>query len=490
MVFVRKYGDLRIQIDSIDYDYLKHLKEDFTRYVSGYQFMPKFLSGSWCGKASMFNSMSRSLPYGLLIDFLRFHKKYYPGDPLNVEPDVKNLFKGEKVEINYDLKFVPWNFQQDCIEAALKHTKGIIRSATGSGKSLMIAYIIKTLFENKKGKKAIIIVPNLSLIEQFKDDLIDYGIDGGLIGKVSSKNKEWNKSIVVSTWQTLGKNHDRLDDFDIVIVDEVHGAKAHVLKDTLSKITKANYRLGFTGTLHDGALDLWNVKSYLGPILRDYTSGELAEQGYIAKCTVNVIDINYQQDFDGSYDDVKDAIFQCDYRLRVIFELIKKLEKDGNILILVGKVKKEGEFLENYIREKDKKGREIVFLSGKDDAKVRNHWRKECDKRKGIILIATYGILQVGINIPSLKYIIMAAPFKSKIRVLQSIGRALRKHIEKIDGAQIYDITDETKYFADHGIKRLRHYHAENFNVNELFLEEGEKILFQNLKIPDELFEL
>jgi len=481
MIHVYKYKDLRIQIDSADYDYLNHLKKDFTRYVSGYQFMPKFLSGSWNGKASMFNTMSRSLPYGLLVDFLRFHKKHYPDVPLDIEPDVKNFFKGGNVEIYYDLKFVPWDFQQDCIEAALKHSKGIIRSATGSGKSLMIAYIIKTLLENKKGKKAIIIVPNLSLIEQFKDDLVDYGFDEDSIGKVSSKSKEWDNIIVISTWQTLAKNHDRLNDFDIVIVDEVHGAKAHVLKEILSKITTANYRLGFTGTLHDATLDLWNVKAYLGPVLRDYTSGELAEQGYVAKCNVNVIDINYLQDFEGYYDDVKDAVFQNGFRLRVIFQLVKKLEKKGNILILVGKVKKEGEFLENYIREKDKKGREIVFLSGRDDAKVRNYWRKECDKRKGIILIATYGILQVGVNIPSLKYIIMAAPFKSKIRVLQSIGRALRQHAEKVDGAQIYDITDETKYFADHGIKRLRHYHAESFNISEFFFEEGEKILFQNI---------
>jgi len=135
MVFIKKYGELRIQIDSMDDDYLYHLKQDFSRYVSGYQFMPKFLSGSWNGKASMFNSMSRSLPYGLLIDFLRFHKKHYPGKPLDVEPDVKIFFKGENVEINYDLKHVPWDFQQDCIEAALKHTKGIIRSATGCTQS-------------------------------------------------------------------------------------------------------------------------------------------------------------------------------------------------------------------------------------------------------------------------------------------------------------------------------------------------------------------
>ena len=111
--------------------------------------------------------------------------------------------------------------------------------------------------------------------------------------------------------------------------------------------------------------------------------------------------------------------------------------------------------------------KKVVFLSGKDSIEEREKWRKECMKRKDLILIATYGIFKQGINIPNLKYIILAAPFKAKIRILQSIGRALRKHANKEKGARIYDLVDKTKFFKKYGDIRIRYYDTEGFEVKE-----------------------
>ena len=147
---------------------------------------------------------------------------------------------------------------------------------------------------------------------------------------------------------------------------------------------------------------------------------------------------------------------------------------DDTVLLLVGKVEKEGVFLRDYFKNQNL-NKEVVFLSGKTSTdEEREFWRKEATKRKDLIIIATYGIFQLGINIPPLKYLVLVSPFKSKIRVLQSIGRALRKHSEKVHGAQIFDIVDTTKYFEDHGIRRLRHYYSEKFNVREFILNEGD----------------
>lgn len=468
MVLVSLERKHRIKINTDDYEYLKNVRKYFTHKVENYQFMPAFKSGHWNGEMCLFRPETQTLPYGLLIDFMKFHKTSYPNVELKIEKSVLDLYKNDDIKINYDLKYKPWPYQEDCIEKALSKTKGIILSATGSGKSLIITYVIKNLIDNNLCNNAIIIVPTQSLVEQFYDDMLDYGIDESLLGKVYTKYKQWDKTIVISTWQTLSRNHEMLYNYDCLIVDECHQIKASELQK-IARRSDARYRYGFTGTLHSSKLNNLNVKSYIGPILVKYSASVLADMGYLSKCTVNVIDINYTNEYDGSFDDVKDSIFTNEYRLNLVSSIARNV--DGNLLVLVGKVEKEGKILEDFLNTTNP-DKEIVFLSGKDKADVREYWRKECEKRNDIILICTYGIFQQGINIPSLKYLLLAAPFKSKIRVLQSIGRTLRRHITKDKGAQVFDIIDNVKYFDKQGTIRYRYYENESFNINETELHE------------------
>lgn len=478
-IAIYKNDPLKIQIETENYQYLKGVYEFFREKVPNYYHMPQYRAGGWDGTVSLFNKLSRTIPYGLLFDLLRFHKGLENNSQetpeLFIDSKVKDLFRGPDLIPEYDLKYQPYDYQKDCIEEALRSTKGIIRSATASGKSLMIAYIVKTLIKYYNKDRCIIIVPTKGLINQFEDDLIDYGINKQLIGKVYQKSKQFEKPIVISTWQTLSRNHDKLPLYKTIIVDEVHGVKSHELKKIVSKAKYAQYRLGFTGTMHSGRLDNLNVKSFLGPMLKDYSAGKLAELGHIAECTVNVMNILYEdheERFQGDYNDVKELLFHNPYRFRMLTNLVRCL--DSTVLLLVGKVEKEGVVLKRYFEEQNL-DKEVVFLSGKTSTdEEREFWRKEAIKRKDLIVIATYGIFQLGINIPPLKYLVLVSPFKSKIRVLQSIGRALRKHAEKVHGAQIFDIVDTTKYFEDHGIRRLRHYYSEKFKVKEFAFHEGD----------------
>jgi superfamily II DNA or RNA helicase len=474
MIRVEKYGKLFITLDA-DFEekgFLDAVKNHFSDYVENYQFNPKFKSGYWSGKISMYNAYRNTLPYGLFIDLIRFKKDEYPMLEMKVEKDVMDMFKNPSVgEIKYDLKLPPRDYQQEMIEIALKYSKGIFRAATASGKSLVIAYIIKNL----PVKHSLIIVPTISLVEQFKNDMIEYGIPKDDIGQVWEKAKEFDKPIVISTWQTLKDNHTALKLYDCVICDEVHQAKAHEIKKIMEKCTSAEYRYGLTGTLPSSKMDLWNVKAFIGPVWREYTANELAEKGYISKCNVVSINLKYQQEYDGEYNDIKDKIFRNKYRMMLLHYIVSAV--DHNILLLVGKIEKEGQLLFDYFKGCNNLWlREIVFIHGGVDVEEREKWRKECEKRKNIILIATYGTFQMGINIPSLKYIVLTSPFKSKIRVLQSIGRSLRLHTDKSKGSVVFDIVDEIKYLLEFGVKRSRYYGSEGFNIIEHVLEEGDAI--------------
>lgn len=469
---IKLFDPMTLKIDSDDVDYLEEMYIQFTRRAKNFQFVPAYKAGHWDGYVHMIDQFRATFPYGILLDYIRIHKKQFPHCQLEIEPEVKKIFKGKPINVKYDLE-LPENitevrpYQKDCIEAALKYSKGIIRSATASGKSLVISYIIHNLLKANIAKKSLIIVPTTSLITQFFQDLIDYSFDQNRLGVVFSKRKQWDREIVISTWQSLSKNHDKLEDFDCVIVDETHSAKAHEIKKILQNVPNAQYRIGFTGTLHASELDNWNTKAYLGPIIREYPAGLLAEQGYISKATINMIHMKYRnKDWSGSYHDVRDSVFRHPFRLNLIKGLAKKV--DHNVLLLVDKVEKEGELLLEYLKKDKDFNKELMFLSGKDDVGLREEWRHKCMKHDNIVLIATYGIFQMGINIPNLKYIILAAPFKAKIRILQSIGRSLRKHTNKIkSGALIFDIVDHTKFFKKYGDIRYRYYEQEKFEIEE-----------------------
>jgi len=461
-----------IVIDCMDFRYLNAVSKHFTYYVPNYRFMPRYQSGSWNGQSSMFKKGSRKLPYGLLSDLVRYSLGEWSEEyNLVLDDEIKNLFNPPERDVHYDLIYYPYWYQEEVIEIALRFGRGIFRCPTASGKSLMITYIVKTLLPFLR--QQLIIVPNLGLIKQFHDDMIEYGISENLIGKVNKDFKQFDKPIVVSTWQTLKNNEKELERYDNVIVDEVHGAKGSVLYDLMKKTT-SQYTFGFTGTIPDHPLDEQKVKAYIGPILKEYTNQEIADGGYIAKGNVNVIDIHYKQDFSKDYNTMVEETFNHPFRLNLIKSIINKVT--GSILLLVGKVEKEGDVLKGML-EAHLEGKTIEFLSGRDNAEIRAEWQKKVHNRKDIVLIATYGIFQAGINIKSLKHLILVSSFKSNIRVLQSVGRTLRMYENKEKtGAFVWDLVDQTKIIRRHGNLRMNFYEREGFNINQMIVTEGKTI--------------
>ena len=149
--------------------------------------------------------------------------------------------------------------------------------ATAGGKSLIISYMISNLPIDCR--KTLIIVPTLQLVDQFKGDMMDYGFDEDEIGSVNAKKKEFDCRVVVSTWQSLKNQMDKLESFDCVIVDEVHSAAAATISTILQGLTSAQSRFGVTGTMPTNRLDSMTVKSFLGPVIKTFTGKDLADLG-------------------------------------------------------------------------------------------------------------------------------------------------------------------------------------------------------------------
>lgn len=473
--------NLYIRVDTEHYDYIKAVESELTEYVKGYMHMPKFRAGHWNGKVSLFKRPTRTFPYGLLLKVIRMTKKEFPELTMEVSDAVKALFVGISFDnFKDDLKFPCYDYQKLAIETAVTRSKGICQLPTASGKSLVITHIIKHISENIKGNKSLIIVPTLQLIDQFAGDMDEYGILPEKVGRVNGTYKEFDKEIVVSTWQSMKNNLRELWRYNTVIIDEVHSAKADKLLEILENTPQAQFRIGMTGTMPTHPLENMNVLSLLGPVLIKYTGKDLANMGYISHCTVKRIKVQYKDDLNEKKNDytfVRDEVFLNPYRLGLIKRLVKKTK--NSVLILIEKIEKEGEVLEEMLKETFP-DRNVVFLSGRDKSDIRDDARKEMNLTDNMVVIATYPIFQQGVNIPSLRTTILASSTKSFIRVIQSLGRSLRKHVSKeLGGAELWDICDQTKYLKEHADKRERHYVKEGHEIVEYVITERSGIYGQ-----------
>lgn len=463
------YKKLWIKVDCGERNLILDIQSFLTDFKKGYKFMPKYKAGVWDGKISLFDKTTRTFPYGLFVDVMKHVKKDWSDAKITIDPEIYTMWgSGNQPTYHYDLKYQPYPYQQETIEALVKCTKGIAVVATAGGKSLIITYIIRNLPVDKN--KTLIVVPTLQLVDQFKGDMVDYGVDPDHIGCVNSKLKEFDKPIVVSTWQSLKNQMDKADLFDAVIVDEVHTAQANTVSEILKSATNATYRFGVTGTLPTNRLDEFTVKSFLGHVAKTFTGKDLADLGYVSKCTIKQLTLKYNRSFGKDYNDIRDNVFLNPFRLSIIEGLARKT--NNSMLILVDRIEKEGVVLEEYLKEKlpDKT---VVFLSGKDKSDIRDQWRKDMNTQDNIICIATFPIFQQGVNIPSLREIVLASSTKSFVRVIQSLGRTLRKHVSKeLGGATLWDIVDDVKHLKDHGKKRFKHYIKEKHEVEEITLSE------------------
>ena len=467
----------------------RELRSYFSFKVPGAEYMPLYKSRIWDGKIKLYEINSSTLPRGLKSYLQKFceERKYYL---LFDEKDLKNIdmtdasfdqfFNSLNVTVKKN-KAVAHTHQKKAVIHALNNCRSVIVSPTGSGKSLIIYLIIRYLlrFFVEAPKKVLLLVPTVGLVQQMESDFFDYSKNDKswsvtrYIHKITAgKEKDTNKPIVISTWQSVYKLPKAwFEQFDAVIFDECHLVKADSLVNIGKKLTKAWFRLGTTGTLDQTMAHKLSIEGTLGASVQFITTKGLIGQGVLAKLAIDCIKLDYD---DESRNRIKKARYQDETGFLVDYnprnEFIAKLcgETKGNTLVLFNFVERHGKPLYDLIQSKypDKK---VYFISGKTDAENREAIRKIIDKETDAILVASFGTTSTGINIVHLDNIIFAHPTKSIIRLLQSIGRGLRTSATK-KTLKVFDIVDDLswKSYKNHVLKhfeqRVKIYDKEKFD--------------------------
>jgi superfamily II DNA or RNA helicase len=461
--------EVNIKLEGLELDARRKLANTFKFFAPYARYHPAYKLGRWDGTVSLFglggngylNQMEKIMEVlngmGISIEDVIDDRT-----PVKLTfPEVREDFWGglcwPKGHVKEGEPITLRDYQLDVINNFLKNPQALQEVATGAGKTIITATLSKLC---EPFGRTITIVPNKSLVEQTEEDFINCGLD---VGVYYGDRKDLNKTHTICTWQSLNvldkksKNHEQeiltlaefLDGVKCVIVDEVHMAKADVLKNLLTQnLNNAPIRWGLTGTVPKEAHEFEAIFAALGPVIHSIQAHELQAAGVLSNCHVNIVQLLDVKDF-GSYPDELKYLVTDEDRMIYVSKLIKSIAESGNTLVLVNRID-SGKFLINEIPD-------AVFISGEVKTKDRKEEYDEIKTSDNKVIVATFGVAAVGINIPRIFNLVLLEPGKSFVRVIQSIGRGIRKAEDK-DFVQIWDITSTCKYAKRHLTERKKFY--------------------------------
>jgi superfamily II DNA or RNA helicase len=403
----------------------------------------------------------------------------------NLENKFKNGFDDPIIK-KYGMTYR--DHQDKSIHAAIKKGRGVIIIPTAGGKTLIMAGIIESLRlnMNKPNAKALVIVPSLQLVTQTSKDFEEYGMND--VTKWSGDNVPDADAItIVAGTQILLSNKtdlSLLDDIDILLIDETHGLRRGNEINKVLGLIKTDYRFGFTGTMPPSLIDQWNIIGKIGPILYEEKTKDLELKKYVSSFKITILNVNHKNipRFGANtirpteaYENELLYLMNDARRNEIICKLAIKL--NNNTVIMVDRID-HGVELERKLtslqimqdpslsKSTYNPPRPVFFIRGSTEVDEREKIRELMNERNDVIVIAVSKIFSTGINIPNLHNIIFASAGKAKIKIMQSIGRALRLHHTKTM-ANIFDISDNTKYGKTHLAERIKLYETEKYNYEK-----------------------
>tara|TARA_B100001996_G_scaffold174600_1_gene133260 strand:+ start:1204 stop:2643 length:1440 start_codon:yes stop_codon:yes gene_type:complete len=471
-VEISKVNEVYIRVDA-PRDISQEISDHFTFLVPGHTFVPAFRKRIWDGKIRLFNVMNHLLYYGLFDHLCKF---LYIRD---YKAKFLDNFKTEKIDYKLDLELPvkPREYQIDAVSHALSNHRTLLLSPTASGKSLIIYILVRYL-----NLKTLILVPTTSLVSQMYNDFREYGWDvaNNCHTVFAGRDKGSELPVVISTWQSIYKMHQQyFEQYELVIGDEAHGFKSKSLTAIMTKCVNAKYRIGTTGTLDGTQTHKLVLEGLFGKVYKVTSTKKLIDDKHLSPFTIKALILKHPDSIchtlkEANYQEELDYLVSSKARNKYIVNL--SLSIKNNTLLLFRFVEKHGKLLYDMIKEQNVNNRKIFFVFGGTDTDTREQIRSIVEKEKDSIIVASYGVFSVGVNIRNLHNIIFASPSKSRIRNLQSIGRALRKAEQK-EVATLYDIADDLQYKGKknytlgHYEERAQIYKEENFPVNEFRIQ-------------------
>ena len=462
--------EVNIKFEGLPVEIRRKLANALKYEVPYARYMPQYKLGRWDGKVAFFSIGGTGYVNHLntIVEILQnnnveiadIEDRRHPVT-LDFQPITEDYWKQQGVKwpeghpaAGEDI--VLRDYQVEAINNFVKNPQSLQEIATGAGKTITTATLSHIA---EKYGRTLVVVPNKSLVQQTEQDYRNCGLDCGVY---FGDRKDLSKTHTICTWQSLNildkKSKDGtavltlaefLDGVSTIIIDEVHQAKAEVLKNLLTRnLRNAPIRWGLTGTVPKERFEFEALHASIGPVIGQITAKELQDKGVLSNCHVNImqiIDTVAHRDYQSELK----YLVTNENRVNYIAKVLNKIKESGNTLILIDRIG-AGELLHERIENS-------IFIKGDVKLKDRKIAYDGIQDATNSVIIATYGVAAVGINIPRIFNLVLIEPGKSFVRVIQSIGRGVRKAKDK-DFVQIWDITSTCKFAKRHLTERKKFY--------------------------------
>tara|TARA_E500000318_G_C3553062_1_gene209837 strand:- start:148 stop:1602 length:1455 start_codon:yes stop_codon:yes gene_type:complete len=458
--------EVNVKLDGLDLVTRRKLTNKFKYEIPGARFMPAVKLGRWDGTVSFFTQ--GGLTYVNLLEEIVpiLEENNYTFDlddrrrsfDLQFDPVVEDTFSDVTWPKGHTMEGQPIilrDHQVEVINNFINNPQCLQEVATAAGKTIITAALSKLI---EPYGRSIIIVPNKSLVTQTEEDYVNMGLD---VGVYFGDRKEPGRTHTICTWQSLNilekkrqnAEDDLIEEFkrDVVcvIVDEVHQAKADVLRRLLTNVYGyVPIRWGLTGTVPKADYECKSLHVSLGDVINRVSAAELQAKGLLAKCQIEILQMWDYVDYK-NYREEQTHLVTKQARIDYIGRMVEQMRQTGNTLVLVDRVK-SGELLTEVIPGS-------VFVRGATKADERKEHYDEVRISDDKVIVATYGVAAVGINLPRIFNLVLIEPGKSFVRVIQSIGRGIRKAQDK-DFVQVWDICSTAKFSKRHLTERKKFY--------------------------------
>lgn len=451
--------EVNVRFRGLGPDTLEACQQALKFYVPGFVHMPAYKLGRWDGSIALFKKTGSThltlvdevLPiiesHGYDDIDIEDHRKDYSSilnklSPIDEDYFGDITFKGEPFKLR--------DYQVAAANAAIENGTGLLEMATGSGKTLVCATLADVY---AKHGRVVVIVPNIDLIIQTQHTFKMVGIDTGIwYGDVKDR-----KDVTIATWQSLDHFPELFDGVKCVIVDETHQAKAKVLSEMLSGPGKdVPFRFGCTGTLPKEDIFRFQIRANLGDQIFKLQTWELQEAGVLSDASIFQLEFRdssnprysmYRKTFEDWADEIN-WLMADPKRLKYLGEFIHDIaEESGNVLVLV-QYRKHGKALQEHIPGS-------ISLDGRD--KKRSEYYERFNSTDNNVLICTYGIASTGLDIPRIFNLVFIEPGKKFEKVLQSLGRGVRRAEDK-SHLTVFDIVSDDGISHKHAKQRKKLY--------------------------------
>jgi len=479
-MLISKKNEVYLRLTDVEPSIAAELNDFFTFEVPGFKYMPAYRSKMWDGKIRLYNIVTGEIYVGLLPyieEYLNNNGEGYEfADGITSKRDVarsvvqgfvrglRPTLNGKRIEVR--------DYQLDAIAHAIATNRSLLISPTASGKSLIIYCLVR--YYQMMELKTLILVPTTSLVEQMYKDFEDYGWSSGTYCQkiYQGHDKKVTKDVVISTWQSIHRMpRQYFRQFGAVFGDEAHLFKAKSLTGIMTKLDTCKYRFGLTGTLDGTQTHRLVLEGLFGKAKYVVTTKELIDDKTLANLKIDCIILKYP-------DEDRQIVKDFEYAAELEY-IVTKAERNtfvcnlvghlsGNTLVLFQFVEKHGKILYDIIHDKYK-DRKVFFVFGGVATDIREEIREIVENEKDAVIVASYGTFSTGINIRNINNIVFSSPSKSKIRVLQSLGRGLRQQGGD-KTLRLYDISDDLSlnsklnFTLRHFKERLNIYNDQKFD--------------------------